>query len=125
MNDQAIRLFYIFFGVINLLMAVLFTFGAAFSSYGISALAVLLVDLPLALGLIAAIEPRRPFAPFMLLGCTVVVLYICVATYFRIKSGFPPQPVSIAWAILNVIEGTLAFISFQQQRRNGVMTWPQ
>jgi hypothetical protein len=123
MNDSS-RLLYILFGVINLLIAVFFTLGAAFSSYGVSVLVALLVDLPLALGLMAAIEPRKPFSLLMMFGCTMTIIYIAVASYFRVKSGFSFLPFHVTWATVSVVEMALAFNRFRKQRSNGVMTWP-
>jgi hypothetical protein len=126
MNDTVTKTIYILFGVVNLLFAVFFTLGAAFSSYAVSGLVVLLADLPLALGLMAAFQPRKVFSLLMMLGCTTILVYIGVVTYYTRQRGLPPLPFHIIWASASVLEAVLAFISFRKlHRRNGVMTWPQ
>jgi hypothetical protein len=126
MTDELDKLLYVLCGGANLLIAVFFTFGAAFSSYGVSALVAVFVDLPLALGLMAAIRPRKLFLLLMMFGCTIILIYIVICSYFRMKSGRPLLNFHVAWAAISVTEVALAFNTFQKHRNSiGVTSWPQ
>ncbi len=124
MTDELDKLLYVLCGGTILLIAVFFTFEAAFSSYGVSAVAAVFVDLSLALGLMAAIQPRKLFPLSMMFGCTIIIIYIAVCSYFRMKCGFPLFPFHVAWAAISVTEVALAFNTFQKQRNStGVTPW--
>ena len=126
MTDELDKLLYLLCGGTILLIAVFFTFEGAFSSYGVSAVAAVFVDLSLALGLMAAIQPRKLFPLSMMFGCAIIVIYVVVCSYFRMKCGFPFLPFHAAWAAISGTEVALAFSTFQKQRnRTGVIPWQQ
>jgi len=129
MTDQLDKLLYVLCGGAIFLIAVIFTFEAASSSYRVCALMAVFVDIPLALGLMAAIQPRKLFPLSMMFGCTIIIIYIVyvvVCSYFRMKSGFPLIWFYVAWATMSLTEVALAFSTFQKQRSStGVTPWPQ
>jgi hypothetical protein len=129
MNDRKPSLsygLYEVFGVLNLLLALVVSIGSLFASFGFGVGAVLFADLPLGIGL--AGDPRLArIAPlFTTIGCSVVVIYIGVSTYCRIKSGYPMLPFHKAWVTLCLVEIKLSLFRFRQLRPiNGVTPWQQ
>ena len=128
MNGRVERIrdwLYIGIGTLNLLIALMITLGGLFSSFAFGFGMGLLVDLPIALGLAGVFQSRRPFTLFMTFGCTMIVIYITVATYFTIKSGYPMLPFHMVWVSLSLIQVTLSLFRFRQLRqRIEVTPWP-
>ena len=115
---------YLVLGVMNLLIALLITLGGLFSSFGFGFGVVLLVDLPIAFGLIGLFEPQKPRTLLMAFGCAVILIYIAVSTYFSIRSGFPMLFFHKVWASLNVILIALSLFRFKQLRQTiGAPSW--
>ena len=107
---------YLIIGTAILLFACMITVGVLFSSVGFAFGAGLLVDVPITLGLIG-IREGRLFALLMTFGCSMIVVYIAISTYFRIKSGYPMLPFHIAWASLSLIEILLSLRRYMRQRQ--------
>jgi hypothetical protein len=108
---------YLALGVMNLFIALLITLGGLFSSLGFGFGAVLLVDLPIAFGLIGLFEYQKPLTLLMAFGCTVIVIYIADSTYFSITSGFPMLFFHKVWAGLSLILIALSIFRFMQLRQ--------
>jgi hypothetical protein len=117
------RLYYVV-GALILALSLVVTLGGLFSSVGFGLTMVLLVDVPIAFGLLNFVKLRSPATLLMAFGCMIVVLYICVATYFHIKAGFSVLSFHLVWASLSLIEMALSIFEFMQLRHtNGVTSW--
>jgi hypothetical protein len=108
---------YLAFGVANLLLALLITMGGLFSSVGFGFGMGLLVDLPIAFGLIGLFEYQKQLTLLMAFGCTVIVLYIADSTYFSLRSGYPMLFFHKVWVSLSLIQVALALFRFKQLRQ--------
>jgi hypothetical protein len=108
---------YLVLGVANLLVALLITMGGLFSSLGFGFGMGLLVDLPIAFGLIGLFEFQKPLTLLMAFGCTVIVIYIAVSTYFSLTSGYPMLFFHKVWGSLCLILIALSLFRFRQLRQ--------
>ncbi len=116
---------YLAIGLMVLLIASLITVGAMFSSYAVALGAGLLIDLPIGLGLVG-VPNRRLATCLMILGCSLIVTYIVVVTYFSMKRGYPMLAFHKVWAVLCFAEIALSLFRLRQLRQtNGATPWQQ
>jgi hypothetical protein len=121
MNERRETL-YIIFGCVNIGIAVLISIGTLFSSLGFAFIFGLLIDLPLAIGLIGIWRFPRTSTIFMICGCAMILVYIgnWFLTDFRI--GFRPVPFHVAWFGLNLAQILLAALRLRQLRKISEVT---
>jgi hypothetical protein len=102
------------------------TLGGLFSSFLFGGCVALLVDLPIVIG-IAGTWNRRPRSNlFMIFGCVMILIYIAVSTYFKMRAGYGMIPLHIVWACVCLVEATIAFQRFKQAADTHEVTpWPQ
>jgi hypothetical protein len=129
MNDRRASLshgLYEALGVLNLLLALVITIGSLFANFGFGAAALLFADIPLGIGVAGNTRLRRIAPLFMTIGCSSIVVYIGVSTYFAIRSGYPMLLFHKAWVTLCFVEIGLSLFRFRQlQQFNGATPWQQ
>ena len=96
MNERR-ETIYIIFGCANIGIAVLISIGTLFSSLGFAFIFGLLIDLPLAIGLIGILKFPRISTIFMTCGCAMILVYIGNWFLGDFKAGFRPLPFHVIW----------------------------
>jgi hypothetical protein len=122
MNERRETL-YIIFGCVNIGIAVLISIGTLFSSLGFAFIFGLLIDLPLAIGLIGILRFPRTSTIFMIFGCAMVLVYIGNWFLTDFKIGFRPVPFHVVWFGLNSAQILLA--ALRLRKNSEVTPWPQ
>ena len=105
---------YVILGILDLAVACLITLGVGFSSTGLMFKLAIFVDIPIAIGLIAYITPRRPLIILMLFGCLATLVYIFRYTYWSIKNGESPLPFHFVWVCLSFVLVGLALAVYKR-----------
>jgi hypothetical protein len=117
MNERRETL-YIIFGCVNLGIAVLISIGTLFSSLGFAFIFGLLIDLPLAIGLIGILKFPRISTICMASGCAMILVYIGNWFLDDFKIGFRPVPFHVVWFGLNLAQIFLSALRLKQLRKN-------
>ena len=107
---------YVICGMLCLFAGTIVALGGMFSSYAFGFGIAVLIDCPIAVGLLGSASTRRIFPLSMLLGCAIALLYMSRDEYFRIRGGDPPLIFHGLWIILSIAVITIAVAKLRQNR---------
>jgi len=105
---------YVVCGMLCLFAGTVVALGGMFSSYAFGFGIAVLIDCPIAVGLLGSASTRRIFPLSMLFGCAIALLYMSRDEYFRIRGGDPPLIFHGVWIIFSVTVITIAVAKLRE-----------